>query len=246
MVNLTLHAKALRDVRDLHQRRDASRHGHVTAQYIRGIAQYPLCHAVKPARRVLGGHDGNIQLAFQLHVVVDVLLHQGVLVPEVVQLLDGAPYAQCLLVSIGPHGVQHQDHVIAHRLAYALRDFDVHGRVPVRVNLVRPPAKGLEVQCLLCVLLHGWVVSRAGVGGNFVPACAKQSVNRQPGDLARDVPQRHVHCADGVGGDGPVLLPHQTPYVPDVQRVSAYNHRFDELHQRPGEGVRPLSGRAEE
>jgi hypothetical protein len=70
-------------------------------------------------------------------------------------------------------------------------------------------------------------------------------VNGEIRHFASDVPQGHVHGADGIGGDRAIHLPHLLPDGPDIQRVHADDGRFDEFHERPCIRIGPLSGGAE-
>src|ERR1019366_3562690 len=86
VVNLALHAEAVGQLRYLDERRDAAGHHHIPAQHVRGALKYPGGHAVEAARHVLRGEDGDVQVGGKLHVAVDVVLGQRVLVPEGLQV----------------------------------------------------------------------------------------------------------------------------------------------------------------
>ena len=113
MVHLVLQAECLGEVRGLDQRGDAALHGHVAAQEIGGTLENPRRIALEPRERVLGRHDGNVELLAQLDVIVDVLVRERILVPVKTQRLDGATDAQGLLVIVAPDRVEYQRVVVA-------------------------------------------------------------------------------------------------------------------------------------
>ena len=238
---LELHIVRLRQMRYLDERRYPARHRHIPAQYVGGVALYPVRHPVQPARRVLGGHYRYVHLGAQLDIAIDVLLHQRILIPEEVQLLYRAPHPHRIFVAVRPHRVQHQRHIRPHRLAHRLAYLYVLFRNAVRVYLVRRPAYVLEMLCLLSVLLRRIMPSRAGIRGNLIPACANKLVNGQACHLALDVPQRHIDRADGVCRRPPVLPPHIPPYRAAVKRIPAHHQRLQKLQQRRRVVIRPLA-----
>ena len=171
----------------------------------------------------------------RVHVVVDVLLGERVLVPVVAEFLDGAADAQRVGILVGPHRVEHEREVVADRLAHRAADLHVGGRLTVRMNLVRRPARILETQRLLDVLGRRLVEGGAGVGGDRVLAGAEQPVNGLAGDLAVDVPQADVDRADRLDRRLAVQLPEPLPQPPDVLRVLAHDDRFEVVDERAGQ-----------
>ena len=61
----------------------------------------------------------------ELDVGVDVLLGERVFVPVEVEVFDGASDSEGVFVAVGPHGVEHELHVVAYGAGYGLADLDV-------------------------------------------------------------------------------------------------------------------------
>ena len=182
----------------------------------------------------------------ELDVAVDILLGEGVFVPVEVEVFDGSAYSEGVFVAVGPHGVEHELHVVSDGAGDGLADLDVVCGVSVRVNLVGGPAHLLESEGLLDVLLFCLPVGGAGVDGDGIPACAEQPVDGLTGELAVDVPEADVDGGDDVGGYGAVHLVHVGPDGADVERVSAHDDGLDELDETEGEVVGAHPGGAEE
>ena len=96
MVDLEVHVEGFGQVRGLDQRGDAALDRHVAAQEVGRLLGDPGRVGREAAGRVLGRQDRDVELLLQLHVVVDVVLGQRVLVPVVAELLDRQPDAQRL------------------------------------------------------------------------------------------------------------------------------------------------------
>src|SRR5213075_2101832 len=65
------------------------------------------------ALRIFGGDDRDIELLPQLHIRIDVLFVERVLVPEKAEPLDGAADTHCVGVTIAPGGIEHQGELVA-------------------------------------------------------------------------------------------------------------------------------------
>ena len=108
VVHLVVHVERLGEMRGLQHRREPAFVRDVAAQVVGGALGQPDRIGIEPARRILGRHDRNVQLLPQLHVVVDVLVGQRVLVPVIAHLLDRAADPQRLRVVVAPGRIEHQ------------------------------------------------------------------------------------------------------------------------------------------
>src|SRR6202008_399031 len=85
-----------------------------------------------------------------------------------------------------------------------------------------------------------------GVGGQTIPVRAEQAVNRQPRDLARDVPQGHVHRADGSPGGVTVAGTQGLIEALALERVLVHHEGLERAHQRLRVEVGAAARRAQE
>ena len=102
------------------------------------------------------------------------------------------------VVHIGLVGVRHDRHPVADGLAHRGDLGDVLGeRLVVDAELDRAVPLVAEPPRVVGPLRRGAVLPRRGVRRHGVAGVAEHPVDRQPGDLAQDVPQRDLDEPDG-------------------------------------------------
>ncbi len=186
------------------------------------------------------------ELLLELDVIVEIVVGQRVLVPVEAQLLDRAPHPEGHRVVVGPGRIEHHRERVADHAAYSLADLDVELGLGGRMDLVGRPAVGLEPRRLLGIGLLGRQDGGAGIGGRAIAVGAEQPVDRHPRHLARDVPERDVHGADGAQRRLP-RLSREEPLVEPlaVERVLSHDDGLQRGDQRLAVQVRPAHRRAE-
>ncbi len=246
MVDLEVHVEALGEVRRLHEGRDPALDGHVAAQEVGRARHQPGRVGGEAARRVLGGQDRDREVLLELHVVVQVVVGQRILVPVVPEALDGTAHPDRGRIVVGPRGVQHQREGVPHHAAHRLADLDVHARLGGRVDLVRGPARGLETRRLLRVGLLGLEHRRARVGGQAVAVAAEQPVDGQPRDLAGQIPQGHVHRPDRPPRGVATAREERLVEPLSLQRILIHHEGLERAHQGLGVVLRATARRPQE
>src|SRR5437773_3167771 len=113
-------------------------------------------------------------------------------------------------------------------------------------NAVKPPGEYSVALRLLRIRLRRREHRRARVGGHPVPVGAEQPVDRQPRDLPRDVPERHVHRTDRAERGRAAPLPHRLVESFALERILPEHHGLQGLNQRRRVEMGTAHRRAEE
>ena len=179
----------------------------------------------------------------QLHIAVDVVLGKRVLVPEIIQFLNGSSHAQGFFVVVGPHGVQHKCRLVAYCLAHRTTDLHILLGDAVRMDFVCRPTQGFEAHCFLGIGLGRGQMRRTRICRHAMPAGAEQPMYRQIGRFARQIPQRHIDRSDGAHMHITIVPPHVRPKCTRVEWVATEQGRLQPFHQGPAEHVGALPRR---
>jgi hypothetical protein len=117
-----------------------------------------LSHAIETTRGVFGRHNGDVQLLSELDVIIQILFHERVFIPEIVEGFDGTADTYSVCIAVRPHGIQHQYHVVADGLTHRLANFDVVSGDGMWMDLVCRPSHGLKVFRFFAIGLWGWEI----------------------------------------------------------------------------------------
>ena len=102
VVHLVVHVEGFGEVSGLEHGGEAALDRNVAAQIVGCALGEPDRVGADVAGRILGGENRDVELLPQLHVSVDVLLVERVLVPQEVKAFDGAADAHGVVVTVAP------------------------------------------------------------------------------------------------------------------------------------------------
>src|SRR5215831_2211023 len=246
MMDFVFQAEGFREVRGLQHGGKAALVWDITTQVVGGFFGEPDRIGIEAAGREFGSDDGDVEFLAQLDIVVDVLVGERVFIPVETELLDRAADAQRVGVAVAPGGVEHQEEIVANRLAYGDADLDVFVRVAWWVDLVGTPTIGLEF--LRLVNIGGDIGQdlRTGVAHNGGAIGPHQGVHGQVSDLASEVPQRDVDGADGAVADDATDQAHVGMDTFAVQWVLAQEEGLERAEELGAVHRGGVGGRAEE